>query len=311
MFSSGNNTTFTFTMPSDEVIITRDVTGILIDYEGKPKRKYGLNWNEIPNAIGYVNPYLFCCLKDTVEVRMLRTSTNGTLVQTIPLSGILTCSQESYIDVDMKRLHGMREKMKEYDNNDEFDVKQRMFFAAKHKIYLICLKKFQSQIDQMQKNYNFEDALNLCETLKESNNFEIDEWRIENIHLEYAFHLFKLGDYKNASHHFINTRTDPRIPISLIPNLLIDENFAKSFAHEDMTSIHKILEDPSQLNKALSSIRTFLTKVRIPVTEAKLNPEEEKISECIDSALLRVYLETQPTLLSTFLKIPSKSLQEV
>eukprot|EP01080_Neovahlkampfia_damariscottae_P001204 gene1204-11294_t len=305
LFSSGNNTSLSFSLPEKEVIVARDGNGITIDFEGKPTRRYGLNFNELPNIIGYLNPYLICCLKDSIEIRWLRNSQNGTLIQKIQLNSIITCSQENFIDLDLKRLHGMREKFKDIKNNDSFDYTQRMFFAAKHKIFLICLKKFDYQVNEMQQNYNFDDALMLTDSLNGTQN-EIDKSRIENLHLEYAFHLFKLGDYKNAAQHFIKTNTDPRVAISLIPNLLIGTEDLNVFAHEDKVSIHKILEDPTQLNKALSAIRIFLTNVRIPIGKDNLDKHDEKIGESVDSALLRCYLETQPNLLGPYLRMPNR-----
>ena len=131
LFSSGNNTSFTFPMPSNEkeILIGRDGNGITIDYEGKPTRRYGLNFNnnnsnELPNTISYLNPYLLCSFKDFIEIRWLRKDldlknndhnhhySNNTLIQKLQINSIISTSQENIIILNKEEEEKKKKKKK-------------------------------------------------------------------------------------------------------------------------------------------------------------------------------------------------------
>lgn len=305
LFSSSS--TLTFTLPSNEILLSKDNGGIVIDFEGKPTKRFGINWSDLPTCLGVLHPYIISPVKDILEIRMIRASKNGTLVQSINLPGIITLSQENYIDMDNQKVHSLREKMRPINNEDEFDYKKRIIVAAKHKIYILCLKHIHLQIDQLQKLRQFEDALTLSQELV-GTEYEIEKWRMENIHLEYAFYLFKIGEFRQAMNNFLATTIDPRMVISLIPNLLIDDS---KYAHKDKAEIFKLLEDETQKQKALSALIPYLTGCRIPIGKQTLTKEETEIGEAVDTALLKCYLTSNQNLVQTFLRIPNRCSIEI
>lgn len=52
---------------------------ITVGYDGRPTRKFGLSWSEMPTAVGYCFPYVLALLPKFLEVRtMFGTQTLGT-----------------------------------------------------------------------------------------------------------------------------------------------------------------------------------------------------------------------------------------
>lgn len=71
----------------------------------------------------------------------------------------------------------------------------------------------------------------------------MQKWRVESIHLQYAFYLFaEQEDFRGAMSHFSQTKVDARLVISLFPDLMIPNSNANVFAHEDSAKIKQILK---------------------------------------------------------------------
>jgi hypothetical protein len=102
---------------------------------------------------------------------MLRPSKNGTLVQVVPLPGITKIADDSFIDLDAK-LNKSTEK------DEDIDIEHRVFVAAPHKLYLLCMRHFHVQVNQLQRNREFEEALDLCAVLQNTP-YELEVWKHE------------------------------------------------------------------------------------------------------------------------------------
>lgn len=109
---------------------------------------------------GYLFPYIISPLSNTIEIHMLRPSKNGTLIQVAPIPGITKISDDSFIDLDAKLHKSSTEK------DDDIDVENRIFVCAPHKLYILCMRHFHVQVNQLQRNREFEEALDLCGILQ-------------------------------------------------------------------------------------------------------------------------------------------------
>jgi len=299
---SGNvqNSTLCMAMPkSKEVIVVRDGIGICLDFDGHPARSYGLQWGEVPSCMGFLNPYIIVGLQNNVEIHLLRESENGTLIQSIPIPGITKISHDNYLDMDKEEEKEERNELK----HSELDIHNRIFIAGLHKLYVLCMRYFEAQVNTLLQNKQYKDALDLCEILKDTR-FKLPDHSVESIYLEYAFYLMARGDFKKAMSYFANTNVDPRFVISQIPNLL--NSSMNSFMHMETERIKNLLSDEIKYKEALKAIIPFLTHRRIPAEKKDLTETEKEISEAVDTAMLKAYLATCEQLVHAFVRMPNR-----
>jgi tetratricopeptide (TPR) repeat protein len=314
LFNTGVNqqTTLGRSLPKEIVVAINNI-GITINFDGKPTRKHGIGWGEMPPCVGFLEPYLIAPVGMFVEIRILsNTGKNDTFIQTIPINGVLKVSQPNFIDYDEGILdHGLgvafRTKTK-LDPNDEIDPENRIFMCTKNGIYVLAMRQFFLQAQELQQKKEFEQALHLCDIV-EGSKYEVEKWRVNAIHLEYGFHLFSKGEFDKAMEHFSKTEDDPRIIIALFPDLL--PSSSKSFQQsvplspDEKIKVDKMLQDVEQRKNALNALIQFLSCRRVPVTK-EISKQDLQIAEAVDTALLKALLYNNDDYVTKFLETPNR-----
>lgn len=273
--------------------------GIPLNFEGKPTRSFGISWSEMPHTIGFIRPYLITPLTNFVEVRILDNSCKKeTLIQMVPLNGIQFISQPSCVDMDERQMDegtGVGQAPQEkVDPDDDILPEKRMFLASKNNIYVLAMKQPHIQVRELQNKKDFELALVLCDKF-ENTPYEVEKSVINFVHTDYGFYLFAEGDFEGAMEHFTKTEVDPRIVISLYPDLApkIANTFsvAVPLSPEDKKKIEKNFEDVEQRSTALNTLIPFLSCRRVPVSK-EITGDDMAIAEAVDTALLKAFLLT-------------------
>ncbi|KAL6054782.1 Vam6/Vps39-like protein [Balamuthia mandrillaris] len=288
LFSPGKaNHPIITSLPNKQLILAKDNIGIFIDYEGTPTRKFGLSWSENPITIDYSFPYVLALLPRYLEVRAM--SGTQTLVQTLSLR-----------------------------NARLMKVKNRnIYVASQSHIWRLLPVPIMDQVDQLVREKEYEEALNLCESLTDFDEKAKSE-KLRSIRKLFSYHLFCQGHYEHAMEYFFQLETDPLEVIGLYPNLLpkgMREKYEQSYPMDIPVLVGASLE------KALAALINYLTQIRPSATasgnssgaaSSSTNPDTEEYSTVtdlptiIDTALLKAYIKTDNMDLSTLLMVPNQ-----
>nr|CAG4715111.1 unnamed protein product [Naegleria fowleri] len=314
LFDTGvsQQTTLGLSLPNETIVVVSNI-GVTLNFSGKPTRSHGIGWSEFPNMIAYLKPYLITPLSVFVEIRILSsTIKKETFIQSLPLKDIIATSQQNFIDLDqpdnMDQGMGVGFKLRtELDRDDTIDPENRVFLASKSSIYVLVMKQFDLQAEELLSNQQYELALHLCETV-ENTRYKIEDWRVSSIHTQYGFHLFAKGEFDKAMEHFDKTKDDPRMIISLFPDLLPPKSSFKvslPYTVQEQTKIDQYLKDIEQRNKALQALIQYLLHRRTP-SDKELNEQAQDEAEAVDTALLKALLYTNDPHVEDFLSSPNR-----
>jgi hypothetical protein len=226
-------------------------------------------------------------------------------LQTIPLAGVTKISQPNFTDLDEQQMDtGMGTSFKtrtvlDTSEDSTFDPSIRVFLASKSGIFALCMRHFKLQAQELQSNRDYEQALFLCDVV-EGTKQQVEKWRINSIHLDYGFYLFTRGDFDGAMEHFAsNTEADPRMVLSLFPDLLPSTPSSYAFKTftipsstiEERNKIENMMKDPQLRQQALSALIQYLL-CRVMPSGTNLTQNELDVAEAVDTALLKSYLYT-------------------
>jgi hypothetical protein len=157
---------------------------IFLGFDGKPTRKWGITWGEPPLAVGYSFPYVIAILNKAVEIRLV--FGQQTLVQSLQISGskLIATSQSKN-----KRIGG------------------QVYVANKQQIWALSPIALGSQVEQLLKEGDYEEALSLCAHLDVTDLPDKEEkiWQIKEL---YAYSLFNSGQYIRAMDMFLELNID-------------------------------------------------------------------------------------------------------
>jgi hypothetical protein len=113
-----------------------------------------------------------------------------------------------------------------------------VFLATSNVVYELCMVPIQEQITRLLEGAHFRDALALCEMcaadtslflqgsgmqhhqVTTGNLEELLHTKREQIHMQYAYHLYCQGKYARAKEEFFQADSDPRYVLALFPTLL-------------------------------------------------------------------------------------------
>jgi hypothetical protein len=166
------------------------------------------------------------------------------------------------------------------------------------------------QAQELQSNRDYEQALYLCDVV-ENTRQAVEKWRVNSIHLDYGFYLFTKGDFDRSMEHFsLNADADPRIVLSLYPDLLPSTPASASFRNfqipsstlEEKQKIDAMMKDPQIRTQSLNALIQFLSCRRMPATATNLSQTELEIAEAVDTALLKSLLYSNDEFVTGFLE---------
>jgi hypothetical protein len=280
LFPTGNSKTAIVTsLPSEELLLSKDNISIFIDFNGKPTRRSGITWSDIPIAISYSFPYVIALLPRFVEVRTIETQT---LVQTLSIKALFIENANSGI----------------------------VYVANQNNVWRLEPVSLFNQIDSLIEENEFGEAIKLCELAPYSDKTAKEE-KIKNIRVKYAFSLFEKGDYDNSMSHFQEMDFDPRIVIALFPTLIPKD--VKIDTSGDFI-FRPIRLEGQDLEKALLALIDFLTFKRKSISPpnsttnvdqpySQLFQSATYLPQIIDTTLLKAYLAANGALVVPLLRM--------
>lgn len=293
-----------YPLPNKQILINMDAVTVFVTHDGKPARKYGLSWSEAPVALAYSFPYVIAIVSKAVEVRLVFGSSS--LVQSIPLAGAKCIAAAAGVSAgsNVRRRTG-----------------GTVFVASKTHIWALTPIALGSQVDQLVKEGDYEEALSLCENLDPEDLPDKDD-KLRSIRLLFAFHLFNQGQYIRSMEFFLALNTDVVQVIGLFPQMLPSEltsSLRYPFAVTPLAGaaltkalqalIQYLVQKRSQVVPAgAAGTKTGATPVpasQAPVVDAKEWNQVTESSIIVDTCLLKAYLRTSNPLLSSLLRLPN------
>eukprot|EP00002_Diphylleia_rotans_P040852 TRINITY_DN9805_c0_g1_i1.p1 TRINITY_DN9805_c0_g1~~TRINITY_DN9805_c0_g1_i1.p1 ORF type:complete len:839 (+),score=133.42 TRINITY_DN9805_c0_g1_i1:97-2613(+) len=253
-------------LPTDEILLGKDNVSIFYGVDGKPTRKFGLSWGEIPQDIAYSYPYVLGALPKFLEVR--RAEGPG-MVQS----------------VQIKAFRVLRTKG------------GAIFAASPSTIWRLLPVPLMRQIQQLASEREFEEALRLADKIsKDSPEYKEIIDKVREIHWQYAIHLFQKRDYRNSMDHFLKSAVDPQYLLLLFPEVLPADLKPSIAQHSDLKGI---VVEHNEYEKALEDLVAYLAAVR---GSSQVNLSTVTRQQ-IDTALLHGYLLTNENLVMPFLRL--------
>lgn len=276
-----------------------DTTSIL-----NPKTSKSLpsiTWTEPPLLIEWDEPYLLGLLSDSIEVRVLDTSSSGldkdNLVQVIP-----EIQKARFLVSGRKNQQGL-------------------IFAASTS-HLWCIESIDISI-QRQNLLQDKKWFLALQLTKMSDESEEDKQSIrEEIQTLYAYHLFINKQFREAMLEFSKLKTDPTNVIKLFSDLLPTGcEPASAVTHRQMSSSmeSELLKMPKladkDLENGLLALIDYLVEVRSQVGKSQSGSKpfgrnQKTLLSIIDTTLLKCYLETNDSFVSSLIRLNNCHLEE-
>jgi len=297
LFETGKSDPLCTVLPDDQLLLGRDNISVFIGHDGKPTRRYGLSWSETPVAIGCSYPYAIALLPKVVEVQLLF----GSLTQTIPLiqgAQCLAVTKSGVVYLSNKLKNGTIWRLSPID--------------------------FSVQVDKLIQRTKYQEALLLCENLDDTH-ISGRERRLDYLRELNAYHSFNQGHYGSAMTTFVQLQLEPLRVLGLYGSLL-PACYAGKFTFDIPITE---LKEGAAFNKALVALGSYLeqkrrelkltSKTKPVVTEIGYGVvadgtddnyqvewnETTSLPQIIDTTLLRVYVATNPALVSHLLTLPN------
>lgn len=240
-------------LENNEIVLALENKGFYIDFDGKPTRgrSHAINWNDIPLLLLYAFPYCIGLFANFVEVRNMKTR-------------VVAQVFSSY-----KGFRFGSAKMYQVDDRME----PRLIIASEKECLVFHPVPFPKQLDMLVKGLHFEEALAVASILDEAefDSFEADKKReIAKIHDRYAYYLFNQKDYNGAMMQFQQSDTDPRLILSLFPQVL-PKGQCQMARREHPVDVQLDGADNSGLLKALVALIPYLNSIKISLRQNRDN----------------------------------------
>lgn len=258
-------------------------------------------WSEPPQVLLWDQPYLIGLISDRVEVRVLDTSglEKDNLIQVIP---------------DLQKARFLI--------SGKSNMKGLIFVASLS--HLWCIEPI--DIDTQRKSLLHDKKWFLALQLTNmSNESESDKSEMINlIHRKYADDLFVNKQFREAMLEFLKLNTDPCDVIRLFPDLLPSyENISNSTNSKILPSSIQLdhinnlpkLAD-KDLENGLLALIDYLVEVRYSQDKQKSSNSKAfgrkpvTLLSIIDTTLLKCYLETNDSLVSSLIRLNNCHLEE-
>eukprot|EP01062_Namystynia_karyoxenos_P062569 TRINITY_DN55472_c0_g1_i1.p1 TRINITY_DN55472_c0_g1~~TRINITY_DN55472_c0_g1_i1.p1 ORF type:complete len:1032 (+),score=401.09 TRINITY_DN55472_c0_g1_i1:79-3174(+) len=310
---------------TQQLMLAVEHTGVSTNYEGRPTRRVGTPWHDVPLAIYGYHPYVLSVHSNFVEVRNpMADKGNTSLCQQVQVKGVRYMSLSAFSDLDAALTRqggggaasgsaGQRRDGAHSPGGAAAASRQgRPIFATtmpQNGVWLLDPVPPSEQVNELTANKEFEEALALC--LQFSSPDEIPEEQILNLHLLFGYWHFEKGKYKDAMHQFIQSDCDPRMVIALFVRSARD-SLLPAYVQEAwkppphpqirnaMAAAQGALAGEQEVRKAMQSVQFFLKhhrpKIPQPTTKDKLAhdmSEEGMRLASVDTALFIALFKTE------------------
>ena len=210
-------------LPTGEILLAQDSTGIFIGLNGKPTRKYGLHWVEPPLALALSYPYILAASARSVDIRCL--------------------ASDKKAAAQSEQLRGVHSLLAQPDSAG---YGGKVFVASsgqsgKSQVHLMQPTELLDQVDELVGMLEYAEALTLCDQMKQMPPQSMPcreselETKSRSIHRQHGFKLFDSGEFDTAIERFEDAALNPQEVVDLFPELRRDSDSAatpRRIAHE-------------------------------------------------------------------------------
>jgi tetratricopeptide (TPR) repeat protein len=263
MFETGKSGTPIGTvMPNQQLLLNKENISIFIGFDGKPLRKHGIVWSEPPIDFGYAFPYVVGLLPSCVELRTLTTVN--------PIQMIRSCKGATRLAL----------------SDDQ------IYCASQSVVWRLEPVPIWDQVAQLVGDNEFAEALDLLDCLPDSNE-KSDKKR--TLSLQYAFHLFHLGQHEQALKKFLELKEDPLRVLGLFP-LMLPHGIMQRYKYPYGVGLNE-----AKLENAHRALAAYLQRLRAENKDLFAAPPQdvptdyqlcgELVSVVLDTSLLRALLK--------------------
>lgn len=260
-------------------------------------------WSEPPQMLVWDEPFILGLVTDAVEVRVLDTSglEKDNLIQTIP-----ELAKARFLISGKSGQHGL------------------IFAASISHLWCIEAVDIATQRTSLLQDKKWFLALQLTGLSEES---EEDKHSITHeIQTLYAYDLFINKQFREAMHEFSKLKTDPTNVINLFPDLLpscepagtVNRQMSSSMTQSELMREMPKLAD-KDLENGLLALIDYLVEIRQQInynhdkvqSNAKSFGRNPKtLLSIIDTTLLKCYLETNDSFVSSLIRLNNCHLEE-
>lgn len=260
-------------------------------------------WSEPPQMLVWDEPFILGLVTDAVEVRVLDTSglEKDNLIQTIP-----DLAKARFLISGKSGQHGL------------------IFAASISHLWCIEAVDIATQRTSLLQDKKWFLALQLTGMSEES---EEDKHSITHeIQTLYAYDLFINKQFREAMHEFSKLKTDPTNVINLFPDLLpscepagtVNRQMSSSMTQSELMREMPKLAD-KDLENGLLALIDYLVEIRQQInynhdkmqSNAKSFGRNPKtLLSIIDTTLLKCYLETNDSFVSSLIRLNNCHLEE-
>ena len=210
-------------LPTGEMLLAQDSTGIFIGLNGRPTRKYGLHWVEPPLALALSYPYIVAASARSVDIRCIANDKKSA-AQSEQLRGVHSLAAQP----------------------DAAGYGGKVFIASsrqdgKSQVHMLQPTDLLEQVDELVGMEEYAEALALCAQIKlmPPQSMPCRESELEtksrSIHRQHGFKLFDSNNFDQAIERFEAAALHPQEVVDLFPELLWDGDSAatpRRIAHE-------------------------------------------------------------------------------
>ncbi|KAL2315217.1 Guanyl-nucleotide exchange factor [Schizosaccharomyces pombe] len=303
----------------DEVLLSKDSQGLLVNLKSLQVSRNPLRWPTVPQAVIYNSPYIITLHNQYIYIWNKETYA---MIQQIGISNIYST----------------------------FSCHKNTFFTSNSYVWILTPEDFSNQIEALLNTENLNEAISVLSQITVSQ-FPKRDYYLRITKREKALRSFSSGDYDLAMRLFSEISESPSTVLGLFPGLL-DNNYSDaisilSMAPSQNESIESNVLSPgnhsnSQTdlrngdavstvanNKRLRSLSTYLTDSRRKANRFLSYDEEhyflqkknlflnadgtlvakeklEKIAVQIDTTLFLIYMISSPALVGSLLRLPNR-----
>ncbi|KYQ92348.1 tetratricopeptide-like helical domain-containing protein (TPR) [Tieghemostelium lacteum] len=265
----------------EEFLIVRSNMAFFIGLEGQPNRKFSLTWSDSPISMAIQYPFAISLEAKHVEIQIVPEVNSKPITQTLMLPGCKSITS-----------------------------KKDIYISSASTVWRLEPLPILELVDQLVSKHEYEIAIGLLSKQQNQDaqtppgTITIRE-KTTQIKSSAAYYLFSKEQFGSAMEYFISAQVDPIKVVSLFPALLPQILQDKLSVPFHVREIEKNMQAIREFQLYLTSIRKELQAPKPPYNfqPPELLNSGYDLPTLIDTTLLKVYIKTNPNLISNLVNL--------